>query len=177
MTAILTVTVALLPTHALAALIFTTILSGSNEVPPNGSPGVGTTDVTLQDDMFTLDVLTTFSGLTSPAIAAHLHCCAPAGVNTPVRLPLSGFPAFTSGTYSHTFNLTTDLTGISTAAFITALESGRVYANIHTSVFPGGEIRGQLAVAVPEPSTSTLIASSTPGMLLGLLWLRRRKLA
>jgi hypothetical protein len=35
---------------------------------------------------------------------------------------------------------------------ITDLESGNFYINIADSVFPSGEIRGQL-VAVPEPAT------------------------
>src|SRR5215469_2361702 len=98
----------------------------------------------------------TFSGLLAPATAAHIHCCGPAGVNEPVVLPFSaaqGFPfGATSGTFSHTFDLNTDLSPgtITAAQFVAGLEGGETYANIHDTPFPGGEIRGQLA-AVPEP--------------------------
>jgi len=96
----------------------------------------------------------TFSGLLAPATAAHIHCCGPAGMNEPVVLPYSaaqGFPfGATSGTFTHTFDLNTDLSGITTAAFVAGLENAQTYANIHDVPFPGGEIRGQLA-AVPEP--------------------------
>jgi hypothetical protein len=76
-----------------------------------------------------------------------------------VVLPFPGFPAATSGTYIHTFNLSTDLTtGITPAAFVAALEGGDTYANIHNVPFPGGEIRGWLT-PVPEPTSFTLLSS------------------
>ena len=37
------------------------------------------------------------------------------------------------------------------AALLAGLDARQAYANIHTTVFAGGEIRGQLA-AVPEPT-------------------------
>jgi hypothetical protein len=87
----------------------------------------------------------------------------------------------TFGSYDNTFN--TSLTSSWNAAYITAnggttagaetaffaaLNGGRAYLNIHTNIFPGGEIRGFLTV-VPEPSP--LILASVGG---GLLLLRRR---
>jgi hypothetical protein len=44
------------------------------------------------------------------------------------------------------------------AAFIARLTSGQTYLNIHTSMFPGGEIRGQLQ-AVPEPASLLLLTT------------------
>ena len=38
------------------------------------------------------------------------------------------------------------------ARLFSNLDSGRVYFNLHTTNFPGGEIRGNLA-AVPEPAS------------------------
>ena len=43
-------------------------------------------------------------------------------------------------------------------AFIAGLNGGQTYGNVHTTLNPGGEIRGQLA-AIPEPA-SILLAGS-----------------
>jgi hypothetical protein len=155
------------PSTLPAATIYTTILLGSNEVPPTGSPGIGESTVTLSGDSLLVDEV--FSGLTAPASAAHIHCCGPLGVNEPVALPFTGFPVATSGTYVQTFDLT--LASTYTAAFVTAnggtgagaeaaliaaLNAGQTYANIHDTNFPGGEIRGQLQ-PTPEPATGGLL--------------------
>jgi len=155
-----------------AALIFTAVLVGANEVPAQPSPGTGSVMLTLEDDLVTLDVFEVFSDLTSNASAAHLHCCVPAGSNGPVALPYTSFPSTTSGTYTNTFNLTTALiNGVTAATFIAALESGQVYANIHTVNFPGGEIRGQLVQVVPEPIPLLLLAIG----LVALAYIRRKR--
>ncbi len=156
-----------------ADLIFTATLLPGNEVPPHATGAVGSITVDLHNDLNTLSVTETFADLSSPATAAHIHCCAPAGVNAAVALAFAGFPNTTSGTYNHTFDLSTDLFGgLAPAAFIAALEAGDTYANIHDAVFPGGEIRGQLEPAVPEPRSLLLAGSG----LLGIAARIRRKL-
>jgi MYXO-CTERM domain-containing protein len=152
--------------------IFQASLNGANETIPNGSGATGSITVDLLDDLITLQVAETFSGLSIAASSAHIHCCAAPGSNAIVVLPFSGFPASTSGTYSHIFNLTADLTGITAANFIAGLESGNAYANIHDANFPGGEIRGQLVQVTPEPSGLVWIAGA---FLLALPLLRRRR--
>jgi hypothetical protein len=152
-------------------ILFTSTLLGVNENPPNGSPATGTISALLDDVADTLFVTETFSGLTAPATAAHIHCCAGPGVNAPVVLPFVGFPNATSGTYIHFFTLSTDLVGLTPAFFISQLEAGNTYANIHNANFPGGEIRGQLP-AVPEPGSMLLCAT---GLLAAARSLRRRR--
>lgn len=38
------------------------------------------------------------------------------------------------------------------------LFENKIYLNIHSATFPGGEIRGQLVPVIPEPATAALFA-------------------
>ena len=149
--------------------VYRATLSGANESPPNASPAFGDALVTLDDAAFTVAVHVTFSGLSAPAAAGHIHCCTavPGAGNVGVFVGFTGFPAATSGTYDNNFSLTN-------AAFntlLTGVVEGRSYVNIHNANFPAGEIRGFLA-AVPEPSTYALMLG---GLGLAGLVVRRRR--
>jgi hypothetical protein len=164
-----------------AVLIYRASLNGANEVPPTASTGTGTALVTVDDLANTLEVQVTFTGLESNTTASHIHCCTTvpfagnAGVAT--TLPtFTGFPTgVTSGTYDHTFSLL-DL-GSYNPAFVTAnggtassaeaallsgLSHGDAYLNIHDTMFPGGAIRGFLAV--PEPGAWVLMLVGLGGI-------------
>ncbi|MBA3601248.1 MAG: CHRD domain-containing protein, partial [Acidobacteria bacterium] len=79
-----------------------------------------------------------FTGLSSPASAGHIHDTGPVGVNGPVRFSFTGVSG-TSGTLgSFTFAVT--------AAQVADLRAKRWYCNIHSMMFPGGEIRGQVKI-------------------------------
>ena len=167
-----------------ATIIFTDTMLGSNEVPPTGSPAIGSAILSVDTTANTLGVIITFSGLTGgPATASHIHCCTPAGTNAGVALPFTGFPNTTSGMYTNTFDLTLTATYSSTfltasggtaagaeAALIAAMNTGLAYTNIHNAQFTGGEIRGQLANVVPEPATVMMSGAA----LLLVASLRRR---
>jgi hypothetical protein len=167
---------------------YTATLSGPAEVPPTPSPGIGFADVILDTALHTLAVSVSFSGLLSTTTASHIHCCTAvpfagmAGVATQVPT-FTGFPlGVTSGTYSMTFN--TSLAATYNPAFITAnggtplsaeavlaagMAAGETYFNIHTSLFPNGEISGFLAT--PEPATFGLAAIAMAALV---AWKRRR---
>lgn len=168
-----------------APVYYSTLLSGPNENPPTASPGTGVAVVSLDTVAHLLTVDVTFAGLTAGNTAAHIHCCVnpPGNVGVATQTPtFVGFPTgATSGVYSNTFDTT--LAATYNAAFVTAqggipqaeaalaaaFEAGRAYFNIHTSNFPGGEIRGFLA-PIPEPGTFALLGAG----LLGLFVLQRR---
>jgi hypothetical protein len=157
-------------------------MTGAQEIGPNASTATGSVTVSVVGDVLSVDL--SFSGLTGgSATAAHIHCCIAPGTNVGVAIGFPGFPAATSGTYMHDFDLLNAATYTSTfltdfgagsaagaeAALLAGLDAGQAYANIHDSTFPGGEIRGNL---VPEPSTFSLIGTALVGIAAARL--RRR---
>jgi len=121
------------PVHSYTNLL----MNGSQEVPPNGSSGTGTLNATYDESTNTMIFTANFSGLTTGTTAAHFHGPAPSDSNAGVQIGWTGFPTgVTSGTFSDTVTLS--------AAQEAQLLAGRWYANIHTTTFPGGEIRTQL---------------------------------
>ena len=171
-----------------ALLVYDAFLSGPSESPPNASPGTGFAVVTFDTVADTMRVQASFSGLLGTTTASHIHAPTPApfsgtaGVATTTPT-FPGFPlGVTSGTYDMTFDLSLSTswnpafisanggtTASATAAFEAAVAAGESYLNIHSTVVPGGEIRGFL-VAVPEPATLSLTA-----LALGVVWRRRRR--
>ncbi len=113
---------------------FRTEMTGAQEVPPNDSKGTGTVTVTLNGNAITYDV--TYSGLTGPASAGHIHGPAAVGANAGVVVPFQN--AGTSPIHG-----TATLTNAQKADLV----AGKYYANIHTAAHPAGEIRGQLMAA------------------------------
>jgi hypothetical protein len=142
--------------------VFTAALNGGNQNPAIATPGTGTAKVTWNTLTNEMSVDVTFSGLTTPTTAAHIHCCVTPPGNTGVATTVPTFTGFplgvTSGTYTHTFDMTSaasynpafvtangGTTAGAEAALLAGLEAGQAYLNIHTTMFPGGEIRGFLA--------------------------------
>ena len=133
---------------ASAQTTFEAFLSGLGENPPNASPGTGFGTVVLNLAQNQIVVDESWSGLTAAATASHIHGPAGAGTNAPVLFPFAGVPSSTAGSIpEQTFSIT--------PTEVDDLFKGFLYMNVHTSTFPGGEIRGQLLL-VPEPSAIIL---------------------
>jgi hypothetical protein len=147
-TLIATLSISFVPVYAAPPSLITckATLLGVNENPPNSSPATGSITFTFDQSSSTSTWVLIWSGLTAPATAGHVHSPAPPGVNAGVVVPFTGIAAATSGTSSGS---TTTLNGRTAAQFANDLLTGMAYSNIHTSIFPGGEIRGQLVCAGP----------------------------
>lgn len=160
-----------------AAIWFEATLSGPAESPPNASPASGLAKVEFDILAHTLSVDAAFQGLTTPTTAAHIH--APTAVpligTAGVATQVPAFASFPLGVTSGSFMqlLMTDQASTYNPAFVTAqgsvanaetalfnsLLQGRAYFNIHTTMFPAGEIRGFLQ-PVPEPGTLSIFGLS-----------------
>jgi hypothetical protein len=169
-----------------AIVSYDATLSGPAEFPPNASPGIGTAHVDIDVVAHTLHVHADFSGLLGTTTASHIHAptlvagTGAAGVATMTPY-FAGFPiGVTSGTFDGTFD--TSLTATYNSPFVTgnggtaagaeaalaaSMAAGTAYLNIHSTVVPGGEIRGFLT-PVPEPATVS-------SLLIGAALLRRRR--
>jgi len=122
---------------AAESVAYKATLSSGEEVPPNPSTATGQAELTLDAATKELSWNITFEGLTGDAVAAHIHGPADIGANAgvvvnlgtagqPVKSPLTGKATLTD-------------------AQIADLNAGKHYVNIHTAMYKGGEIRGQIS--------------------------------
>jgi hypothetical protein len=147
---------------------FHAVFSGFNEVgalnAQSGailSPGHGTLELRLDRVNQTLTFVLTYSDLSAPVTQSHIHfgkkhmaggvmvffcsnlASAPAGTQP---CPASG--GTVTGTLSAANVLALAGQGVPAGDFqavVDALESHTAYANIHTTAFPAGEIRGEVS--------------------------------
>jgi hypothetical protein len=133
------------------------------EVPPHNTPGYGSADFTLDTTAATLTINAgtgLYADLLAGATVVRLQDAA-VGANGPT---LGNFTLDTAGNTSGTFSSSV---GTLTAGQITDILAGNTYVNIADSVFPSGEIRGQI-LTLPEPASMAVLGGA------GLLAMRRR---
>ena len=164
-------------------------MDGPSEAPPNASPGTGFAQLDIDTTAHTMRVRASFQDLIGTTTAAHVHTpTATPGVGTAsVATQVPSFSGFPLGVTSGNMDTTFDTSQASTwnpsyitanggtplgaeAAFAQQLSEGRAYFNIHSTQFPGGEIRGFLAI--PEPGSAALLGTAG---ILALAQRRRRR--
>lgn len=178
---VLVLIVSLGAAYASDGQVYWVSFSGAAEAPPNNSTGTGKALITIDAVANTMRVQANFSGLLAGVTASHIHAAtAVAGTGTAgVATTTPTFPGFpsgvTSGTYDQTFNMllassynpayVTANGGTPASAWValrTAIAAGKAYHNIHSTLIPGGEIRGFLNLC-PAINVSIPDAFALPG--------------
>jgi hypothetical protein len=133
-------------------------LGGYQEVPAINTAGTGSLKASVNSAGTVFTYTLSYTGLSGPAGAAHIHFGQP-GVNGGVVLWLcggGGKPACPAAGVSITGTVNAGdvaaLPGVAAqgivagdlAAVLKAMRAGVAYANVHTAAFGGGEIRGQI---------------------------------
>jgi len=112
-------------------------ISGRQEVPANASLSQGCGRFVIDTDANTVSYRITRSPFATAEVAAHIHGFSAPGVNSGV---LHNLPAgeLKVGVWNYA------------EAQEAGILNGQCYVNIHSTAFPGGEIRGQITDAVAE---------------------------
>lgn len=116
---------------------FTATLDGTQQSPPVTTKGKGTATFTYDTTKKKLSWNVKYSGLSGPAVAAHIHGPADMGANADPVIPFKG-------------KLKSPIKGSATLTDAQAadLEAGKYYVNVHTAANKAGEIRGQIEKAM-----------------------------
>lgn len=132
-----------------AQTTYSCFLNGAQEVPANGSPALGSAVVVLNAAQTQVSITCQFLNLVGTYTASHLHGPAGPAANAGVQIGFVGAPAgWVFANSNHDGTLTNYLSA-ATAAQVTMLNNGTMYVNVHSTSFPGGEIRGQLSSPGP----------------------------
>ena len=139
---------------------FSAQLVSYQEVPALSSEAVGRIEVAIDDDAQTIAYRLSFDGLEGEVRQAHIHF-AQQGVNGAIMLWLCGTATNPGPAGTPVCPASGDVTGLLGPAGVVgpaaqgipagafdeaaaAIRAGVAYANVHSAVFPGGEVRGQL---------------------------------
>jgi len=127
------------------SLLFTAMLTGAQETPPNNSTATGRATLLLSPDEKTARVSLTFESLSTAQTDAHIHGPAAPGVSAAPIFPLP-------------LGQISDFAITLTPAQVQDLKNGLFYVNVHSTNFPAGEIRGQFGLS---PSLSSIQFNAT----------------
>jgi hypothetical protein len=147
-----------------AADSFGARLRGFEEVPSISTAGQGFFSGTLDDTGTTLSYTVVYFNMESNVTQSHIHVgqtsvnggivlffctnlAPPAGVPVPPPCPNQPGQNTVTGTLTAANVISVAGQGVGAGEFleiINAMRAGAAYANIHTTTFPGGEIRGQI---------------------------------
>jgi hypothetical protein len=146
-------------------------LTSYQEVPTTSSSGTATLKARINKDESSVDWVLSYDALEGVVTQSHIHLAAPA-INGPIIVwfctNLGNGPAGTQAcpqppaTISGTFtaaDVTAGGAGIgleagNLAELIRAIRAGATYANVHSVLRPGGEVRGIIRVQDPQPGAT-----------------------
>lgn len=150
------------------ALEFKAELTGAEEVPPVTTNTTGEAELEVNADQTAIEFeLEIDDAIGILAVAgAHIHC-APAGQEGPIVVFLAGD---VSGGFDGEVNIETFISeanivdpacGATLPELIANMKAGNTYVNVHSAVYPEGEIRGQIEESPPWGAVCGTIAGLT----------------
>lgn len=140
-------------------------LDGFHEVPSLSTTGQGTFKAFLNRKARTVSYEVSYAGLQGDVLQSHIHFArpdtnggvavflctnlgnAPAGVPNPPPLCPGPRSGMVTGTFEAGDIIGPGGQGIAAGEFdelLDAIDAGATYVNVHTALFPGGELRGNL---------------------------------
>ena len=138
---------------------FSAGLTGYEETPTLSVAGTGSFSAEISKDETSVSYTLSYSGLTGPALFAHVHLGMPAIAGGVIaflcdtdagtaQIPdCPGAGGTVSGSIEAADVIGPAGQGITAGEFeelLAAIRFGATYANVHTTAFPAGEIRGQI---------------------------------
>ncbi|HZP42424.1 MAG TPA: CHRD domain-containing protein [Candidatus Binatia bacterium] len=119
---------------------FVALLNGAQETPPVSSPSQGVAFLTFDANTNRLCYMVSYSPLGGAETVAHIHGSGGPGQSAPI---LFGITPDVSpiGSPKH------GCVGPLTKANLRDLRRGLLYINVHSTIAPNGEIRGQIVPA------------------------------
>lgn len=129
-------------------------MNGTQEVPQVAPAGTAVARLVVNRTTRAIRGTVTFTGLTSPSTAGHIHLAA-VGANGPIIVPLVGGVGVRAGT------MRIPPGTILLPAQMNALRRNRLYLNVHTQTHLGGEVRGQLRLPVARPVAAAAVPAPT----------------
>jgi CHRD domain-containing protein len=142
--AILALAIAVPPVSAATLQPFIALLNSGQENPPTTSNAFGVAFLTFDNATQELCYSISFTSLVAAETAAHFHGPAAPGVNAAILLDISPAPPGPSPAGSPKTGCVGPLDGQQRLF----LKRGLLYINVHSTTFPGGEIRGQVVPVI-----------------------------